>query len=158
MANKEPHLQASVLDRLIDRQPEASGEPAQYRFVSLAELKRSVLRDLENMLNTRRIIVDPPPSFVEVQKSLFTYGLKDITSYNPSSRSGLQQLRLEVERAIRIFEPRLRNVVVQMDTTHMTKRSIRFRVSAYLVVEPIKEPIVFDTVLDVQQGQYHVSG
>jgi len=84
---KENHqnLQASILDRLVDHEPGVSHEPVQYRLLSIGQIKASVIRDLENLLNARRQILPPPVAYREVNNSLFVYGLRDFTSQNPKS-------------------------------------------------------------------------
>jgi len=47
------HGQASLLDRLIDEDPENSREPAQQRLHNARQIKALVIRDLENLLNSR---------------------------------------------------------------------------------------------------------
>jgi type VI secretion system protein ImpF len=38
-----------------------------------------------------------------------------------------------------------------------SERNLRFRISALLVVDPVSEPVTFDTYLDVTRGAYAVS-
>lgn len=151
------NIQASVLDRLIDEEPSLSHEPVQYRLLGIGQIKASVMRDVENLLNTRRNIVIAPAAFKEVNTSLFVYGLRDYTSQNPRSPSARQQLRLDVERTISQFEPRLKNVTVQLETSAHSERNLRFRITAMLVVEPIAEPVTFDTYFDSNRGEYVIA-
>ncbi len=150
-------LQASVLDRLIDEEPELSMEPVQFRLLGLSQMKAAVTRDLENLLNSRRHIFVPPPTFDELNKSLFVYGLPDYTAQNPRSPTARQQLRLDIEQTIAFFEPRLRNVTVQLDAPGTNERILRFRISALLVIEPVAEPVAFDTYFDVNRGEYVIA-
>jgi type VI secretion system protein ImpF len=158
MAASLKDVRASLLDRLIDEDPAISREPVQLRLYSVGQIKGAVIRDLENLLNARRTIVVPPPVYTELNQSLFVYGLRDTTSHNPRSPSAKQQLRLEVERTIARFEPRLKNVSVQVETPGANDRAVRFRVTARLVVEPISEPVTFDTYFDVNRGEYVITG
>ena len=148
------NVQASILDRLIDREPDVSAEPVQE--FSVGQIKDGVARDLENLLNTRRIIIPVPSSYREVSDSLFLYGLQDFTAQNPKSIPVRQHLRLEIEKTIARFEPRLKNVTVHMDSPAGIIRDLRFRISAVLVVDPITEPVVFDTRYDLQRSKYSI--
>jgi type VI secretion system protein ImpF len=152
------NLQASILDRLVDHEPEVSHEPVQYRLLSVGQVKAWVARDLENLLNTRRHILAPPPVYSEVNNSLLVFGLPDFTSQNPKNVAVRQQLRQEIERTIARFEPRLRNVTVHVETTADNDRSLRFRINGLLIVEPEAEPVTFDTYFDVNRSQYVISG
>jgi len=55
-------VQLSLLDRLIDREPGVSQEPVQSRYATISQIRDSVIRDLENLLNTRRCIYEVPES------------------------------------------------------------------------------------------------
>jgi type VI secretion system protein ImpF len=54
--DNEIRITPSVLDRLIDEEPSVSTEPANTRQKSLRQLKQSVRRDLEWLLNSRQIV------------------------------------------------------------------------------------------------------
>lgn len=145
------------MDRLLDYEPGVSHEPVQYRLLSIGQIKASVIRDLESLLNTRRQILTPPVAYREVNNSLFVYGLRDFTAQNPKSVSVRQQLRQDVEKTISRFEPRLKNVTVHLETPTGKERNLRFRINGLLFVEPVAEPVTFDTYFDVNRGQYVIS-
>lgn len=151
-------LTASLLDRLIDLEPRVPNEPVQYRLQRIGQIKASVIRDLENLLNTRKNILQPPSAYREVNTSLFVYGLSDFSAENPKSPAIRQKLRLELEKTIARFEPRLRNPAVRVETQGEDKRRLRFRISATLVVDPVSEPVSFDTYFDVNRSEYRISG
>jgi type VI secretion system protein ImpF len=153
-----PHLRTSILDRLVDEAPGVSSEPVQDKMLSVAQIRSSVMRNLENLLNTRRQILQPESGFPETADSLYAYGVADFTSQNPNSSGVQQQLRRDIERAIARFEPRLRNVRVHLETTTHHQRQLRFHVTAMLVVEPINEPVSFDTYFDVNRSECVISG
>ncbi len=150
-------IQASVLDRLIDREPGVSHEPVRRRSYTIGQIKASVVRDLENLLNTRRNILPPPVEYREVNNSLFVYGLSDFTAKNPRSPSVKQQLRSDIEKTISRFESRLKNVTVHIETADKNERNIRFRISGMLFADPVTEPVTFDTYFDINRGQYVIS-
>lgn len=156
MVAENGHVQASILDRLLDDEPDNTQESARYRAVDFRQIMASVRRDLENLLNTRRFILTPPASFVEVGNSLLVYGLPDFSSRNPTQISVMDQLRLEIAKTIARFEPRLKNVNVMVDSPG-NQRDLRFRISAVLVVDPISEPVVFDTSFDLNRSSYSIS-
>lgn len=154
MNERDQNAQASVLDRLLDSDPGVSQEPVQFRLQSVREVKASVVRDLENLLNTRRPPEEPPRDFRHLQDSLLVYGLRDFTALNPRSAATRQLLRAEIETMIARFEPRLRNVAVHLEVDAANERILRFRISGILIVEPLSEPVTFDTVLDVNRVQF----
>ena len=147
-----------MLDRLIDYEPEVSREPIASRTKSLRQLKQSVRRDLEWLLNTRQIVDGLPPDLKEVNNSLAAYGLPDFSHINIENLDDQKQMQRVIERVIQIFEPRLEDVVVTVEPTRHAERVMRFRIDARLKVEPAPEPVVFDTMLQLGSGQYIVQG
>lgn len=145
------------MDRLIDYNPEVSSEPVQRRLFNLSQIKASVVRDLENLLNTKRSILPVPPEYRELNNSVLVYGLRDFTSQDPRSPSIKQQLRSDVEKTISRFDNRLRNVTVRLETSSQNERNIRFRISGLLVIDPVSEPVTFDTYFDISRGEYVIS-
>jgi type VI secretion system protein ImpF len=156
MNQNHQNAQSSILDRLIDNEPGNTREPVQYRL-SVGQIKDAVVRDLENLLNTRRQIRLPPSEYREVQNSFYLYGLQDFTSANPDSPFVKQRLRQAIEQAISSYEPRLKNVTVQVESSSKNERNLRFRITAMLKVEPITEPVTFDTFFDISRSEYRIS-
>ncbi len=156
--DNEIRITLTVLDRLIDEEPNVSSEAPASRQKSLRQLKAAVRRDLEWLLNTRQMVDAVPPALKETTRSLAVYGLPDFTSYSIKSPSERNRVRRALENAISTFEPRLEDVTVSLDPMHETERVIRFRVDARLKVDPVPEPITFDTVLQLGSGQYLVQG
>jgi type VI secretion system protein ImpF len=157
MNENQHNMQASILDRLIDAEPQLSHEPVQQRLVDIRQIKASVVRDLEQLLNARRHIFPPPAALTEVNNSLYVYGLRDFTSQNPRSPSVRQQLRQDIEKTIARFDPRLRNVNVQFESKNPNERNLRFRITGMLVVDPVVEPVTFDTYFDINRSQYVIT-
>jgi len=153
----ERTVQRSVLDRLIDTDPDGGTEPALTWAQSVRELKRSVRRDLEWLLNTRRIAEPAAEGSPELARSLYHYGLPDITSLAAQSVSDQAWLRKQVEETITLFEPRLSQVRVTVAAPEPGgPRQLRFTVDALLLMEPSPEQIVFDTVLEVSSATFEV--
>jgi type VI secretion system protein ImpF len=148
-------MHPSLLDRLIDLDPDSQREPAQYRQVSYPQMKRAVARDLENLLNAKCFHPELPEEYRELGNSLYRYGLPDFTSKDPASPAVRVELRQEIEKAVRIFEPRLHNVTVQIEETG-SRRELRFKITALLVLDHDSEPVSFDTLFDVNRGEYRV--
>jgi type VI secretion system protein ImpF len=154
--NRNESIRASVLDRLIDMEPELSGEPVQYRLITFTQVRAAVIRDIENLLNAKNFYSDLPAAFPQINKSVLVYGLTDYTSMSPRNQSVRLKLRQEIERVISVFEPRLRDVSVRIDDSGGNERNLRFKINGVLVVEPLKEPITFDTLFDINRCEYSI--
>jgi type VI secretion system protein ImpF len=153
-SDNEVRITPSVLDRLLDFEPDAKTESVKSRSKSLRELKLSVRRDLEWLLNTRQIAADLPETLVELNKSVFAYGLPDITGTSAKSPTEQKRLTKRLETAIKNFEARFLDVKVTFEPINSIDRTIRFKIEARLNVEPTPEPIVFDTVLQLGSGGF----
>jgi type VI secretion system protein ImpF len=156
MIDTQGNIRASLLDRLIDYEPEVTFEPVQYRLLDMRQIKALVIRDLENLLNTRRTIYPVPAEFIELNKSVLAYGLKDFTSQSTRSTALRKALRQDIERTVARFEPRLKNVKIQIEADQRGN-TLKFRINALLVIEPETEPVQFDTVFDINRSEYVIS-
>ena len=148
---------ASVLDRLIDREPRQLDDSQISRSQSVRQLKAGLRRDLEWLLNTTRPMMEPPTSARELWKSVYVYGLPDITGIGLKSQDERRRLARVVEVAIADFEPRLMNVVVSIPEASAS-RIVHFQIEALLRMEPAPERVFFDTTLELISGQYEVKG
>jgi type VI secretion system protein ImpF len=150
----------SVLDRLIDRDPGTESEPPLTRAQSVRQLRASVRRDLEWLLNTRRNPEAAGQEFEELERSLYNYGLPDISSLQWNSPKDRSRLVHMLEAAVELFEPRLERVrVTALDPPGGGRiQVLRFQVEGLLKMDPSPEHIVFDTVLQLTTGQYQVKG
>jgi type VI secretion system protein ImpF len=150
----------SVLERLIDREPDAKQEPSATRSQSVRLLKASVRRDLEWLLNTRQNPDAAKDEYPELCKSLYNYGLPDFTSMSFDNAKDRVRLLRHLEATIRIFEPRLaspRVIPVQADEGR-SSRIIRFQIEGLLKMDPAPEQVTFDTVLQLSSGEYQIRG
>lgn len=155
----ERTVQQSLLDRLIDLDPRSTVEPAMTWAQSVRQLKASLRRDLEWLLNTRR---NPEPlaeQFEELHHSVYCYGLPDITSLSRDSTEQRLWLARQIEETISAFEPRLAGVRVSIrETEGEVRRELRFVIEGMLRMDPNPEQVVFDTVLELSSGEYQVGG
>src|SRR5438046_13452 len=112
--DNEIRITPSVLDRLIDYEPELFREPLASRSKSLRQLKQSIKRDLEWLLNTRQFADGLPADLKEINNSLAAYGLPDFSNLSIKSPVDQNRMRRALEDAISIFEPRLEDVIVTL--------------------------------------------
>lgn len=146
---KKKQLRPSILDRLIDREPEQSQEAEPSRHQHLAQLRQSVRRDLENLLNTRYRVVEPPDDLKQLKQSLLNYGLPDLATVNISDPEKKQRFVKDLERILRDYEPRFKTVrVTHLDNRDKTDRTLRFRIDAVLWADPAPQSVVFDSILE----------
>jgi type VI secretion system protein ImpF len=144
-------IRRSVFDRLLQ-----TGESEPHTESQAARaMRESVLRDIEWLLNTRRIMLKAPEHLTELQESVYHYGLPDISSKNADSLTDRRYVLRNVAECIERFEPRLMSVRVVEQSTEENSRQIRFQVEALLRL-PTPEPFLFDTVVDLSTGSFKV--
>lgn len=151
----ERTVQQSVLDRLTDGEEAALGSTTWKE--SVERLKRAVRRDLEWLLNTRRIAEPAPDQYAEVQRSMYHFGVPDITSLSRDAPDTYIRLQRYVEEAIELFEPRLANVRVSLvQDIDQDRRKLHFLIEALLRMDPTPEQVAFDTIIEMASGEVEV--
>ncbi len=118
--------------------------------------KDSVKRDLEWLLNTRQVVDDRLPFYPEVSRSVYAYGLPDITSINVSAIHDQNELLRRMETCIESFDKRLTRMEIALEPMVGLNRVLRFSISGIVLMDPAPEEIVIDTVLDPSSGEYEV--
>lgn len=155
--DSEIRITPSVLDRLLDFEPDNTREAPSSRSKSLRELKLSIRRDLEWLLNSRSLPVEIDERLVEIRKSVVVYGLPDVTGVSAKNPNEQRRLTESLTNAIRTFEPRFLNLKVTLEPVNNVERMLRFRIEARLDIDPAPEPIVFDTVLQLGSGEFEIT-
>jgi len=147
--DKKKKLRPSILDRLLDNDPGNNVEIDPDQHQKLKELRNSVRRDLENLLNTRFRMIEPEEDFIEIQNSLLNYGLPDLATVNISDKDKRNQFIQHLENILIEYEPRFKSVKVRyMDNADSLDRTLRFRIDATLYADPSPEVVVFDSILE----------
>ena len=165
----------SLLDRLTDNDPKSRSEVREGSFFregaggrdqrdgagardkSVRALRAGVRRDLEWLLNTRRIAEEPGPSLAETDNSVYSYGLPDFSTYAIASAKDQTRLVRGLLAAVKLFEPRLANVrVVPLEINPKGLRTMRIRIEGLLMMDPAPEHISFDTTLQLTTGDFSV--
>ena len=146
-SNKTKQVRPSVLDRLID-------ESVDVNTYTIDLLLEAIRRDLENLLNTPRSPQKFGPEFRELSSSILNFGIKDISSISGSDRNVWDIVVQDVRHAIELYEPRLKNVRVELkhfkDKKMMSK--VEFEIHGQLVFEPSPE-LVFQSTIQLSNGR-----
>lgn len=145
---------ASLLDRLVDEAPRTQREARPLRTQSRRQLMASVMRDLSWLLNSRTS--HPPEEFDRRELTVIDYGIPDFGSYSPANPDDQRLLASRLARAIAFFEPRLKNVSVRVAPAMPNERSLQVAVDAELVVDEVREPVSFLTLLQKKAGTWEV--
>jgi type VI secretion system protein ImpF len=160
MARPRPDrpLLPSVLDRLLDDEPELTREAPASGNQLLRELRDSVRRDLENLLNTRHRCLSWPEGLEELEHSVFDYGVPDLTGANLASKRRRLTFLRSIEAIIKRFEPRFKTVkVTPLEKEDPVDRTLRFRIDAVMYAEPVPESVVYDSLVEPVTRTFRVT-
>ena len=147
--DKKKEFRPSILDRLLDDAPHLNVEADKNRHQQMRELRNSVKRDLQNLLNTRYRMLAPPDEFKQLELSLLNYGLPDLATINIADVERKKNFTRLLEKILRNYEPRFKTVkVTHLDSKDNTDRTLKFRIDATLYADPAPEIVVFDSMLD----------
>ncbi len=150
-------LQISLLDRLIDEMPEVSRDPPMTRTQEMIAIRNGFRRDLEALLNTRRMCRTPAAESALLAEAITSYGVEDFVGAPLATFEQRQELAAAVEKTIRTFEPRFTSVTVTMVKArepHERRQTIRIEAIAKLEHGP--EPVVFESALDPTTRSFRV--
>lgn len=147
----------TLLDRLLDDEPQHSSEAQPGHRCTVAAYRASVVRDLELVVNTRReLIADRLDAWPTLQGTLLDYGLPDFLSRGVRSTEDRRQIQRQLERTIEQGDKRFSNVRVQLLNQDSHHRILQFRIEAVLLIREASQRVAFDAVLQVNTRQYKV--
>jgi type VI secretion system protein ImpF len=148
----------TLFERLIDDAPHRESESNPLRRWSVDELKESVIRDLESLLNNRASLSpDAFNTYPESQRSIISYGMEDFVGLSLANPGDRERICQTLERTIAYHEPRLRDVVVRLEADRNNIGCLQFGINAVLYVAPANEPVTFDALLQPNTLQYSVA-
>lgn len=116
----------------------------------MLRLKRSVARDLTDLLNTRRAASEISGELVECRESILAFGIEDLSTA-PMDR---EAIRRNLERCIRIQEPRLSRIQITFEDSG--DFAFSFRITAMLKLETRLEPVAYDAELPKDTRRFRV--
>lgn len=151
-------LAPSLLDRLIDLDPDLQRDPPLMQAEQPAGLRAALRRDLEILLNTRCRPETPPSALNQLSDSLVSFGVEDFFATSLVTDMQRQAFAANLQARIARFEPRLENLSVEIVADPVpARRSLRLRIAARYRARPGLPPIVFDTRMDPVGGHFTVT-
>lgn len=156
--HRPDRLQPSLIDRLVDTDPDRERDPPVTQAETLDGIRAALRRDLEWLLNTRRLPQTPPKAYAALSDSLLTYGVEDFFSASlttPGQRAAFaESLKSRIARC----EPRLEGVEVSLVADPVpSRRTLRLRISGRYTARPGLPPMVFETAMDPVAGRFAVT-
>lgn len=142
-------LTRSVLDRLLDDNPDLETDPTLSLSQQVVEMREAIRRDLESLLNTRRRPEAPPSALDELNDALVSYGVDGMLSASLVTDESKLRLARLMERRIAMFETRLSNIKVTILKARMEgERALRMRINASFRLHEGMPPVSFESRID----------
>jgi type VI secretion system protein ImpF len=146
-----------LLERLMGDRAQASAAGGAPRL-SLDQIKDSIARDLEALLNTRVAIPEHAfAAYPEARRSILNYGLADFAGLSLTSSEDREAICASLKAAIEIHEPRLTQVCASLELEAGSINRLHFVINATLQLSPSSEPVNFNAVLQPSSLHYSIS-
>ena len=157
----QDRLQPSLLDRLIDDEPQSQQESREKRVMSLKRLREAVLRDLAWLMNTSDLTsTEDLRDYPLVGQSVLNYGLPALAGHTVSSVD-LPAIERLLKQAILNFEPRiLKNTLkvrVAVADDQMNHNAMSFLIEGELWAQPVPQRLFLKTEIDLETGSVTVT-
>lgn len=152
------YLLPTVLDRLLDHEPEKSSEAPESYAMTSGQVRAVVQRDLTWLLNTTHLghVLDEE-RYPEVASSVLNYGIPAFAGSFISERQWGEIERI-IRRAIKDFEPRLLPgsvrvlpLVAQGEKT--VYNVLHFEIHALLHMQPYPTEFMVQSSLDLETSR-----
>lgn len=126
---------------------------------TVEQVKDSVARDLEALLNTRLAIPSSAfDGYPLARASVLDYGLADFGGMCLASSEDREAICASIKRAIETHEPRLTDVAASIQRRPGAVNRLDFVITAKLQLDASSEPVNFNAVLQPSSLRYSVSG
>jgi type VI secretion system protein ImpF len=146
---------ALLFDRLVDLHPDADETERAPRILNREQLKASVRRELGRLLNTRCSL--PFDQLAETERSVVNYGLPDFSSLSAQNTDHQNLIAAIIGQTIAAFEPRLREVRVEVEPIEDNRWGLWVDIKGLLVDDLFAEPVTFPVLLNSKNGVSEVA-
>ena len=157
----QDRLQPSLLDRLIDNEPDKRVEALDRRVLTLSRLRECTLRDLNWLFNaTQYASAQELEAYPLVAASVVNFGLP---AFSGTTASGMDIRGMEsaLRQAILNFEPRLLADSVRVKARSLGEGNnhnrLSFEIECRLWAQPAPIALLLHSDVDLENGQTAVS-
>lgn len=145
MSTAPTNAEFSLLDRLIDEDPQSSIDAVPADTERRRAIRESIERDVANLLNTRNWLGTWPPELELLRFSILNYGLPDVSGAAIDNKAVRNVLSQTVRATLEVFEPRLSHIKVAL-STGIGERGAKLLISGEL--RGTAEPVFFRRAVD----------
>jgi type VI secretion system protein ImpF len=155
MADSSARYKPYVLKRLTDLHPDEPDE-AYSPVISMNDVEADIYDNLVTLFNSSsHPSLSEMKGYAELEHSVLGYGIEDYCGA-VTSRDDRENLRVNIERQIKFFEPRLAPKTVRVEIVESAlgvSAEMQFRISGHVTVAEADKELVFLSKLDVETGR-----
>lgn len=153
---KEVGFRPNLFEQLFDDSPRQHSDERVVRRLNIDELKASVARDLESLLNTRSVVSAQLQGFELVQSSILNFGILDFVGLSSANPMDCDYICRKIASTVEQQDSRLRHVRVSLDIGAVEVNQLCFSIEALLKVYPAQELVSFDAFFEPSSQRYQV--
>jgi type VI secretion system protein ImpF len=158
---QQERLQPSLLDRLMDDEPDITQESRSQRVLSIKQLREGIIRDLVWLLNTNNLQeVQDIGKYNQISNSVINFGTSSLTGFTKSNLN-VNRVEATIRQAIIDFEPRINaetiKVHVIVDNEKMNTNCVQFEIEGELWAHPIPLQLYMKTEIDLESGDISIT-
>lgn len=169
-------LYPSLLDRLRDDNPTAKKESRDKRIISMPQLRKHVLRDLDWLLNTVHCEATVNfEAYPHVANSVVNYGIPGLSGLTIDS-GNKSEIAQKIKQAILTYEPRINSRTLRVTVTFdkdlldqrarshqgghkaVARNSMFFEIEGELWGQPMPSELYLKTEVDLTTGEVCIPG
>ncbi|MEI4484324.1 MULTISPECIES: type VI secretion system baseplate subunit TssE [unclassified Phyllobacterium] len=149
----------SVLDRLMDHDPDMMTDQPTTPRQKINNIRESVRKDIEALLNAQQWPHSIEKEFEELHTSLLRFGTAGFHGLMLATTEQRLRLAEAIRQVIVAFDPRLSHVQVGLGRNRNDQdRVLDLRIEAEMLFPDGIEPIIFDTSLDPTTRHFMIGG
>lgn len=153
---KDVGFRPNLFEQLFDDKPKQSGHEIVVRRLNIDELKSSVAKDLEFLLNTRSVVSDKLSAYQHVEASILNFGILDFVGLSSANPNDCDYICRQIAKTIERQDTRLKNVRVSLDIGAVEVNQLCFSIEALLKVYPSQELVSFDAYFEPSSQRYQI--
>ena len=114
-SNKEIGFRPNLFEQLFDDQPRHLSHELVVRRLNIDDLKSSVARDLEALLNTRCVVSSRLQKYQHVSSSILNFGILDFVGLSSANPTDCDYICRQIAQTVEQQDTRLKNVSDSLD-------------------------------------------
>lgn len=114
--------------------------------------QHSLLKDLARLFNTRCDL--SVEDYLAASESVLHYGIPALTVFSPNSKTDLIKLEVLLAHAIRLFEPRLTQVIIRASNDDLDHNAVKVEILSAVVLR--NQRLRFTPSFHLHPGQLEV--